>query len=119
VGCRRGSGSGSMTVDLRPSHALAHHQHAQRAPSTARGVELSFEVGSEYRDPATGDAWIDYPVAGSAAWSHRAANGVPFDARAQRGRDANRVQRVLATGAVGSRDQGAWRVLADWARSTL
>ena len=108
-----------MTVMLRPSHALAYHQPALRAPSTARGVELLFEIGCEYRDPATGDAWIDYPVAGSAAWTHRATNGVPFDAAAQRGRDAHRVHRVLATGAVASRDQGAWRVLAEWARSAL
>jgi len=84
-----------------------------------RGVELSIEVGVEYRDPATGECWVHYPVTDMAAWTHRAADGAPFDARAQRARDAGRVHRVLAVGAADSRNEGVWRVLAEWARSTL
>ena len=89
----------------------------ERASDPARGLALTFEVGTRYRDPATGESWIDYPVAGDAAWADRSAAGHAFNPRAQRARDASRIQRVLAVGAVCS--AGEWAVLADWARTPL
>lgn len=80
---------------------------------------MQFEIGTMYRDAATGESWIDFPVAGAAAWVHRSANGYPFDPRAQRARDAERVLRVLAVGALRSSNEGAWYVLTEWARSLL
>jgi len=84
-----------------------------------RGVELSFEIGTRYRDPATWEIWLDYPAASSWAWMNFASDGRPLSSRAQRTRDAERILRALAVGAVRSSNDGAWRVLADWARLAL
>lgn len=91
----------------------------QRASASVRGVDFSFEIGTEYRDPATGESWIDFPTAGAAAWVHRSANGHPFGPRAQRELDAGRVQRALTVGALCSSKDGVWQVLTDWSRSSL
>ena len=48
-----------------------------------------------------------------------ASDGRPFSPRAQRTRDAERILRALAIGAVRSSNDGAWRVLTDWARLAL
>ena len=89
----------------------------QRASDPARGLALTFEVGKRYREPATGETWIDFPVAGAAAWADRSASGHPFNPRAQRARDAGRIQRVLAVGVVCSARE--WAILADWVRTPM
>ena len=90
---------------------------ATAPPAATRGVTLHYEVPVPYMDPATGEGWYHYPASDTAAWAFRSRSGSPLYPALQRQWDADRVQRVLATGAVSG--GAVWTLLAERFRSYL
>jgi len=86
-------------------------------PAATRGVTLHYEVPESYVDPATGEGWLYYPSSDSAAWAFRSRDGSPLYPALQRRWDADRIHRVLATGAISGGT--VWALLAERFRSYL
>jgi hypothetical protein len=82
-----------------------------------RGITIRYERGMEFRDPSSGETWLDFAEGGVAAWARRARDGRPLDPAWQDRFDISRRERVIAIGAVSKAP--AWAILTSRVRLYL
>jgi hypothetical protein len=81
------------------------------------GVDLVFEIGQEFRDPASGETWLHFAADGAAVWAGRSRDGNALDPAWQDRFDIARRERVLAIGAVSTAH--AWALVTAYVRAYL